>query len=87
MWIIVFIVVGALNGLLAWRKGYSFIIWFFAVGLIGLLIVCLLPYANEPHQSLSEQEELQKKGNMYGLIIIAFLALFLCCQFRQLSQM
>ncbi len=69
MWFIG-LMVCVITGYMAHRKGYSFFLWFFAAGVIGLLIVLLLPDANDPLNSYEENKRLSEKGNNYAWIIV-----------------
>ena len=67
--------IGFVTGTLAARKGYQFWPWVFAGGIIGLLALAFLPFANAP--GLSEIEKVQRleKGNRLGrnLAIVSIL--------------
>lgn len=70
MQFIVPVVVCTITGILAQRKGYSFLIWFFSAGAIGLIILAFLPPATTPRQTAI--------GNLIGagitLAVIVLLA-------------
>jgi len=76
-----------ITGLLASRKGYSFWLWFFAAGVLGLITIACLPFANLPEQSWDEQEELKRKANNYALVLIVAGFIFGCCLFRNLKSL
>lgn len=59
------------TGLCAWRKGYNFLIWFFAAGVIGLLILAFLPFVNKADQPEERKRELRRTGNTVGAVIAA----------------
>ncbi len=59
----------AMSAFLAARKGYQPLIWFFCAGLIGLVVLVCLPYANLPDQTPEERARLRRSGNLIGLII------------------
>jgi hypothetical protein len=64
-------VVCTLNGLLAERKGYNFVIWFFTGGVIGLLILAFMPAATTPQQArIGNLTGLGIDGALIALIII-----------------
>lgn len=68
----------AMSAFLAARKGYQPLIWFFCAGLIGLVVLVCLPYANLPDQTPEERARLRRNGNLIGLIIAgAAVAVFL----------
>jgi hypothetical protein len=57
--------------LLAARKGYKWYLWVFGGGLLGLVILAFLPFANKPDQTPQEQERLQRRGNTIGGVLTA----------------
>jgi MFS family permease len=65
-------VIGLVTGALAKRKGYKFLPWFFAGGIIGLLVLAFLPDANDPKLSEIEQRTQARKGNDIGRNIAIF---------------
>ena len=75
MRIILFLIFGAINALIASKKGFNPVIWFFAAGLLGLIVLAFLPSANA---ALPDNEELyeqrRKTGNTAGIIILCFAA-------------
>lgn len=68
-YIILWILVSLITGALAARKGYSFILWMLAAGIIGLLILAFLPYANTTEMSPEEQKDKQQTGNIIGGVL------------------
>ena len=70
--ILLFLVICAVTAALAWRKGYHPARWFFAAGIIGLLILAFLPYVNDK-SPFSEEERAAKlkTGNTIGRVISA----------------
>jgi uncharacterized membrane protein len=69
--IIVLLLIGILTGLFASKKGYLFIAWFFAGGLIGLIALACLPDAYEVKTPMEpwEVRRFQRQGNIIGAII------------------
>jgi multisubunit Na+/H+ antiporter MnhB subunit len=57
--------------LLAARKGYKWYLWVFGGGLLGLIILAFLPFANKLEQTPQERERLQGRGNMIGGVLTA----------------
>ena len=55
--------------LLAARKGYSWYLWIFACGLIGLIVLAFLPYANKPDVSPEVNQTRQQVGNTVGAVL------------------
>ena len=71
---------GTITALLAYRKGYNPLCWFFAAGVVGLVVLAFRPFVNRGNLSETERAVLLRRGNRIGLIItgIGFaLALFL----------
>ena len=69
--------------LLAARKGYKWYLWtILAMGVLGLIVMAFLPYANKPEQSPQEQQQKRKSGNKVGLVLsivgVCILALKVC---------
>jgi hypothetical protein len=55
--------------LLAARKGYSWYLWTVACGLIGLIVLAFLPYANKPDVSPEINQTRQQVGNTVGAVL------------------
>jgi hypothetical protein len=75
-----FVALPPITGALARRKGYQFLPWFFAgvMPVISVLVLCFLPFANDPKVSEPEQLERSERGNRIGRnLAIACLALVL----------
>ncbi|RLL50739.1 hypothetical protein D8Y20_11165 [Mariprofundus sp. EBB-1] len=70
--VIIQVVLCIITAILAARKGYNPFIWFFASGVIGLIILAFLPFVNEK-SALNEDERAVKKrkGNIIGGVIAA----------------
>lgn len=66
-WVLISLVTGAL----AARKGYNFILWALAAGIIGLIILAFLPFTNKPDQKPEVQQSLRKTGNTIGAVLAA----------------
>ena len=60
-----------ITGVLASRKGYRFILWFFAGGIVGLLVLAFLPFVNKGDFSEMETRQRTKTGNITGGVISA----------------
>ena len=63
------IVFGIVMSWLARRKGYRWWVWFYAMGLVGLLVLGFMPFANKPEQTPEERARLVKRGNRVGLVL------------------
>jgi hypothetical protein len=63
---------GVTTALLAGRKGYNSVLWFFAAGVIGLVILAFLPFVNEK-SNLPEMERssMKKTGDTIAGVIAA----------------
>lgn len=74
------LLLGLVTGALATRKGYSFIHWMLSMGLIGLVFLAFLPYANKPDRSPEENAALVKRGNTTGLVMSGITLVFVVIQ-------
>jgi hypothetical protein len=87
MGIIIFIVFGIINALIANSKGFNPFLWFFAGGLLGLIVVLILPSANA---ALPEDQELyetrRKNSNIAGGIILGLALLLVVIAFGSLMR-
>jgi hypothetical protein len=54
--------------LLAARKGYAWYLWTMAGGLIGLIVLACLPYANKPDNSDQVNRSRRQTGNIVGAV-------------------
>jgi hypothetical protein len=70
MAIIVLLVVGAITAYYASWKGYNPLIWFFAGGVIGLVLLLLLPNVNDPSHFAHERAQLTRNGNIVGGVLV-----------------
>lgn len=71
---------GLITSLLARRKGYNPLCWFFAGSVVGLLVLAFRPFTNDGGLNDEERTMLQRKGNQIGLVVSGLalaLALFL----------
>jgi hypothetical protein len=57
--------------LLAARKGYSWYLWTIACGLLGLIILAFLPFANKPHVGEKVNRSRRQTGNTIGGVLSA----------------
>jgi len=76
--IMLLLAISLVTGALAARKGYHFMIWVLASGLLGLVILAFLPFANSSELSAEKQQQLKKKGNTIGgtLAVLGVILLF-----------
>jgi hypothetical protein len=70
---VLMVLLGSLVGGLAERKGYSFLIWFFAAGLLGLIVLAFLPFVNKGDLPAEVAEKKRIAGNMIGVMLAAAL--------------
>ena len=70
LWFFV-VAVCLITGALAARKGYSFWLWIFAGGIIGLIILAFLPFVNKGDLAEIERRERTKTGNIVGGVFTA----------------
>jgi hypothetical protein len=70
LWVLT-VLLGSLVGGLAARKGYNFFIWFFAAGIIGLIVLAFLPFVNKGGLSPEVAEDKRTAGNMIGAVLAA----------------
>ena len=68
---IVFFVTGGF----AARKGYNFVIWGLAGGLLSLLVMAFLPFANKADQDAETKRLLVSRGDRIGLVLVVVTAL------------
>jgi hypothetical protein len=52
-----------MTGRLAARKGYNFLLWTLGGGMIGLIILAFLPFANRSGQPIELQADLKRRAN------------------------
>lgn len=67
--IVLFLVFGGAMAYLANRKGYSPFAWFLAAGLIGLIILGVLPDLSKENLTPEVSEQKARRGNIIGGII------------------
>ena len=72
MFVVLWLGISLVTGMLAARKGYNFLLWALAGGVIGLVLLAFLPFANKPGQPPEEQARLKKTGNIMGGVLAAF---------------
>jgi len=88
MQIVLLLIFGTINALIASKKGFNPFIWFFAAGLLGLIVLAFLPSANAV---LAENEELyeerRKAGNRAGIIILCIAAVLILFLFLWIKSL
>ena len=68
-WVVSTLVLGAISGYTAYRKGYNYSWWFFACGCIGLLVAAFLPNTKGPHVPKEKKKKLRRLGNVIGICL------------------
>jgi len=77
MGLVILVLLGLITAGFAYRKGFNPVIWFFAAGILGLLVLAFLPYVNEKSTLTLEQIAAKKKsGNFIGGVISGLSILF-----------
>jgi hypothetical protein len=59
----------AVTPLLAARKGYTWYLWTFSGGVIGLIILAFLPFANRPAESEEVNRSRRRIGDVIGGVL------------------
>jgi hypothetical protein len=77
MFIPIFLGFGIINAIIADRKGFNPIIWFFAAGFLGLIVVLILPSSKKILDNDQERERLRRNGNMNGLILLGLIGIII----------
>ena len=75
------LVFGLITAVLARRKGYNPFLWFFAAGIIGLIVLAFLPFANKEDLPEEKKAQLTKQGNIIGCIFAGLLLLLWVVRF------
>jgi hypothetical protein len=57
--------------LLAVRKGYAWYLWTLACGVLGLVVLAFLPYANDPRVVEKVKRSRRRTGNLLGGVLSA----------------
>jgi serine/threonine protein kinase len=82
------VVTCVLTGVMAARKGYSFVLWLLAGGtfILGLLVLSFLGFTNKGDIALEVAQERRKTGNRIGGLLAVFGVLTICTQVAKLIQ-
>jgi CBS-domain-containing membrane protein len=75
------LLIAIVTGALGARKGYNFFLWALAAGVLGLIILAFLPFANQPDQSPEEQRQLRRTGNTVAGLLAILAAVFVAIRF------
>ncbi len=74
----ILVVFGTLNAIIARRKGFNPLLWFFAAGVLGLVALLFIPSANEAGIDEVTRADRRRKANITGMVVLGIaLALFL----------
>jgi MFS family permease len=60
---------GAISAYFAHKRGYQWLYWFLACGLIGMIVVILMPSAKKEGLSEEKKAKIIKRGNLVGIIL------------------
>ena len=86
MGLIIGIVVAIIMAIIAYKKGFNPLFWILAGGLIGLIVVCLMPSANAPEIDEKERDARRRRGNITGgvlsAIIVVVILIFIVINIR-----
>ena len=74
MGLIIFFISMIIMGIIANYKGFNPACWIFAGGLLGLIILLVLPSANNARDE-ADQKERTSAGNRVGLVVTGLAAL------------
>jgi cobalamin synthase len=67
---------GVIAAIFARRRGYNWLCWLMALGLIGMIVVLFLPSANKEGLNEAEKNKIIKRGNLIGIILTVISILF-----------
>ncbi len=67
--LIMLVVFGTIMAIIASKKGFKPICWFFSAGLLGLIILVFFPSANKSGLSWEERAARANRGNTAGTVI------------------
>ncbi len=76
----IIVVSGAINALIAKLKGFNPILWFFTAGILGLIVVALLPSAKKAEEGSEEYNHRKARANWWGYAILIFAAVVVLIQ-------
>lgn len=79
--ILLYLVIPVITGALAMRKGYNFFLWLFGAGVLGLIVLSFLPFANKSVLPAEEQARLRTQGNIAGSVLAGLTVLFMILRF------
>jgi len=55
--------------IVAYKKGFNWLLWILPGGVIGLIVVALMPSANADGIDDAEKEKRRKRGNTVGAVL------------------
>jgi len=61
--LIIIVVSGAINAFIAKLKGFNPLLWFFTAGILGLIVVSLLPSAKKAAERTEEYNHRRARAN------------------------
>jgi chromate transport protein ChrA len=71
MGLIIGIVVAVIMAIIAYKKGFNPVFWILAGGLIGLIVVSVMPSANAAGIEEAERDARRRRGNITGGVLSA----------------
>ena len=71
MSLVIFIVCGCINMLIAKKKGFNPFAWLLAAGFLGLIVIALMPAANAEGIDEALRPSRRKTGNTVGIVLSA----------------
>ena len=74
--LIIVVVAGGVNALIAKLKGFNPFLWFFTAGLLGLILVVLLPSAKKVEKGTEEYNQRRARANWWGYVIVILASVF-----------
>ena len=74
--LIIIVVTGGINALIAKLKGFNPILWFFTAGILGLILVVLLPSARKVEKGTEEYNQRRARANWWGYVILISASVF-----------
>jgi hypothetical protein len=77
MGLIISLVIAIIMCVIAAKKGFNPVLWFFSLGLIGLIVVLCLKSAKAPGIDEAEAAARRKRGNTVGGVLTGITAVII----------
>jgi hypothetical protein len=78
------LVMCAVTASFAHRKGFNPLLWILGGGLLGLILLAIMPSANAPEISYEQKQARVKNGNIAGGILSAVVVVLLVVLFTMI---